>query len=267
MKKHMSTIILVLVFIIGLSLLLYPTVSDYWNSFHATQAVVNYSSEVADIPDEDYQKIIEEVKDYNTRASGPRVLSEKEKQEYMSLLNIDGSGMMGYIEIPVIHIQLPIYHSVDESVLQIGAGHVEGSSLPIGGEGTHTVLSGHRGVPSARLFTALDKLTEGDTFRLLILDDVLTYEVDQIRIVLPNETKDLRIVPGMDYCTLVTCTPYGVNTHRLLVRGHRVKTPDDGSRITADAFKIDTVIAAPFYAMPVLIVLLAYLMIKYRRKK
>lgn len=270
-KKHLSTIILVIVFVIGLCLLLYPTFSDYWNSSHQSRAIANYATEVADIDDEEYETIWEKAVAYNEalpQRSYRWKLSEEEELEYEGLLNIGGNGMMGYIEIPKIKVSLPIYHGTDEAVLQIAIGHIEGSSLPVGGESTHCVLSGHRGLPSAKLFSNLDQLEEGDTFIIRVLDEMLTYEVDQIRIVEPDELSDLEIVQGQDLCTLVTCTPYGVNTHRLLVRGHRVANQDtDSVRVTADAIQIEPIMVAPVVAAPMLLILLIYLLVSTRRKK
>lgn len=273
MKKGMlSTIILILAFLVGLSLLLYPTVSDYWNSLHQSQAVANYAEAVANLDDDIYETLWDEAKAYNEklfRSDHPLSLSEEERTEYEALLNVSGNGIIGYIEIAKINCTLPIYHGTDATILEIAVGHIEGSSLPVGGESTHSVLSGHRGLPSARLFTDLDQLTEGDTFVLRILDEVLTYEVDQILIVEPQEVDALAIEKGKDYCTLVTCTPYGINTHRLLVRGHRVENAKGsaGVRVTADATQIEPVIVAPLVAVPMLLVLLIVLLVKTRRKK
>ena len=185
------------------------------------------------------------------------------------MLDISDNGIMGYIEIPSIKCSLPIYHGVDEAVLQIAVGHIEWTSLPVGGESTHCVLSGHRGLPSAKLFTNLDQLVVGDIFIMRVLDETLTYEVDQIRIVEPQDVEALKIVPGEDLCTLVTCTPYGVNTHRLLVRGHRVENQTDAAMIyvTADAMQIEPVLVAPIVATPMLLLLLVWLMIRYRKKR
>lgn len=270
-KKHFSTIALVIVFVIGLGLLLYPSLSDYWNSFHQSRAIANYAAEVADIDNEEYEKIWDDAVEYNEtllQRSYRWKLSEAEEQEYESLLNVGGNGMMGYIEIPEINVSLPIYHGIDEAVLQIAIGHIEGSSLPVGGESTHCVLSGHRGLPSAKLFSNLDQLKEGDTFVIRVLDETLTYEVDQIRIVDPEDLSELEIIQGKDLCTLVTCTPYGINTHRLLVRGHRVANQDTNSiRVTADAMQIEPVIVAPVIAAPILLVLLIILLVSTRKRK
>lgn len=227
MKRiKISTIILILVFLVGLSLLLYPTVSNYWNALHQSQAIVEYSQEVEKMDRELYEKLWSEAIQYNkTLTNHPNrfEMTEEEKQKYDKLLNVSGNGIMGYIEIPAIDCFLPIYHGTNEAVLQTSIGHLEGSSLPTGGAGTHCVVSGHRGLPSARLFTDLDKLKEGDRFVLKVLDRTLTYEVDQILTVDPYDLEALAIDPQQDYCTLVTCTPYGINTHRLLVRGRRVE--------------------------------------------
>ena len=224
-KGNFITILLVLILLVGLSLLLYPSVSDYWNSLHQTKAIATYAEEVANLNQDQYDEIRAAAERYNaslTDRDNAYLLSDAQKEEYERLLNVSGLGVMGYIEIPSIDCSLPIYHGTEESVLQIAVGHLEWSSLPVGGESTHCVLSGHRGLPSAKLFTNLDKLQAGDIFMLRVLDEVLTYEVDQILIVEPQETGALRMEEGKDYCTLVTCTPYGINTHRLLVRGHRI---------------------------------------------
>lgn len=271
MKKHVSTILLFLVFGIGLCLLLYPTVSDYWNSFHQSRAIASYTDAVSQIDDKEYERIWQAAVSYNetirAKAGNPYVLTDEEKAQYNSLLNISGNGVMGYIEIPTIDVSLAVYHGTGESVLQIAVGHIEGSSLPVGGEGTHCVLSGHRGLPSARLFTDLDKLTEGDVFLLHILDDTLAYEIDQILIVEPENTDALKSEEGKDYCTLVTCTPYGVNSHRMLVRGHRVENEKVANiRVTADATRIDAALVAPAVAIPILLILLLGMLIKYRKR-
>lgn len=272
MKKHLSTIFLILIFFIGLSLLLYPTFSDWWNSVHQTQAIASYVQQVAEMDDEKYQDFWDAAWKYNQNLltrSNSFLLSEEQKEEYENLLNVGQTGVMGYVEIPSIHVTLPIYHGTDEAVLQIALGHLEWTSLPVGGESTHCVISGHRGLPSARLFTDLDQLQEGDTFILRILDEVLTYQVDQIRIVEPSDTDDLTVIPGMDLCTLVTCTPYGINSHRLLVRGHRVENAPDAKevRVTADAAQIEPILVAPAVAAPMLAILLIGLLLPKSRKR
>ncbi len=238
MKKHLTTIVLIIMLIAGLSLLLYPTISDYWNSFHQTRAIASYEDQVNNIDEEQKQQMLKLAKEYNERLVGMVdrwKLSAEEYEYYESILDVTGTGIMGYVEIPNIKVQLPVYHGTNQEVLQIAVGHVEGSSLPVGGIGTHSVLSGHRGLSSAKLFTDIDQLTEGDIFRFSVLGETLTYQVDQIHIVLPDEINDLEIDRDMDYCTLVTCTPYGVNSHRLLVRGHRIENENDARIIVADA--------------------------------
>ena len=274
MKKkgnHLITILLVLIFLLGLSLLLYPAVSDYWNSQHQTRAIAVYSEEVSGLDEDQYQALWEAAAAYNAsllERNNAYLLTEEQKAAYEQLLNVSGLGIMGYIEIPSIDCSLPIYHGTEESVLQSAIGHLEWTSLPVGGESTHCVLSGHRGLPSAKLFTNLDKLQEGDVFLLRVLDEVLTYEVDQILIVEPQETGALRIVEGEDLCTLVTCTPYGINTHRLLVRGHRIENAPEARlvRVTADAVQIEPLLVAPIVALPMLLMLLILLLLPKRPK-
>ena len=271
-KKNWSNIILIVVFFVGLSVLLYPTVSDYWNSLHQSQAIATYADSVENMDEQDYEKLWDAAVSYNQKLfqSGHGLgLKDEEKEEYNELLDVSGTGIMSYIEIPKIKCSLPVYHGTDEGVLQIAVGHIEGSSLPVGGLNTHCVLSGHRGLPSAKLFSNLDKLEEGDIFMIRTLDQTLTYEVDQIRIVLPDEVEDLKIEEGKDLCTLVTCTPYGINTHRLLVRGHRVANQEEAEavRVTADAMLVDNRIVAMCIAVPVLVLLLIYVAFGGRRRK
>lgn len=248
MKKHMSTIIAILVFIIGLSLLLYPTVSNYWNSKHQSRVVANYTDTLAKMDKKEKQYAIDQAVQYNESLvlNGNRFSpSDSELSLYKSLLNADGTGMMGYITIPEIRCKLAIYHSVDDSVLQVGVGHLEGSSLPVGGSSTHCVISGHRGLPSARLFTDIDRLEKEDLFYLHVYGKVLAYEVDKISVVEPEDYGPLEIEEGKDLCTLLTCTPYGINTQRLMVRGHRVvDSLYDESNITSDAARVDTLMVA-----------------------
>ena len=271
LKKNLSSIILVLIFLLGLSLLLYPSFSDYWNSFHQSHAIASYEETVSVINSAEQDRIWEEARIYNetlVNKANRWIVEEEKLEEYNSLLNIAGNGIMGYVEIPTIAVELPIYHGVSDSVLQIALGHLEGSSLPVGGEGTHCAISGHRGLPSAKLFTNLDELAKGDVFLLHVMDEILTYEVDQIRIVEPADLSALEIEEGKDLCTLITCTPYGVNSHRLLVRGHRIENIDTKTiRVTADAMQIDPVLVAPAVAVPILLVLLVWLLIKYRKKR
>ena len=267
-----STLLLLLVFLVGLCMLLYPTVSDYWNSLHQSRAITQYAEQVAELDNDVYEQLWADAHSYNQTLldkADRYEMTDEEQAEYESLLNVSGNGIIGYIEISKIGRSLPIYHGTDEAVLQIAVGHIEGSSLPVGGESTHAVLSGHRGLPSAKLFTDLDKLATGDTFVLRILDETLTYEVDQILIVEPYEMNALEIEEGKDYCTLVTCTPYGINTHRLLVRGHRVDNVAEAKtiRVTADAMQIEPVIVAPLVAVPMLLLLLIGLLVSTRKKK
>ena len=275
MKKknnNWTTVFLVLLLLAGVSLLLYPSLSDYWNSMHQTRAIASYAETVSQLDTAQYDEMWKAAQDYN-RSLAQRetafALTDEQKAAYESLLDVSGLGVMGYIEIPGIDCSLPIYHGTEESVLQVAVGHLEWSSLPVGGEGTHCVLSGHRGLPSAKLFTNLDKLAVGDTFLLRVLDEVLTYEIDQILIVEPEQVDALGIVPGEDYCTLVTCTPYGINTHRLLVRGHRVENTPEAARmhVTADATQFDPLLVAPVLAIPVLLLLLMILLVPKRRRK
>ena len=276
MKKKTSgkltNIVLVLIFLAGLSLLLYPTVSDYWNSLHASRAVSEYAEQVNALDQDRYKDLWKQAVDYN-RTLLDRVnsftLTEEQQEQYDGLLNLSGTGIMGYIEIPNINVSLPVYHGTAESVLQIAVGHVDWTSLPVGGEGTHCVLSGHRGLPSAKLFTNLDKIVEGDTFSIRVLDEVLTYEVDQILIVEPTEVDALQIEPGKDLCTLVTCTPYGINTHRLLVRGRRVENAREKAHVyvPADMVQIDPLVVTPAVAAPMLAILLVFLLVRYRKRR
>lgn len=271
MKKHLSSIILVLVFFVGLTVMLYPTISDFWNEKRQSKAIVDYQSTIENMKEEDYTSIFKEADAYNKKLLNieyPFINGSKIKG-YEDILNVNGNGMMGYITIPKIKVELPVYHGTSDAVLNVATGHLQGTSLPVGGESTHTVLSAHRGLPSAKLFTNLDKVTVGDTFTLTVLDRVLTYEVDQILIVLPQQVDDLYIEEGKDYCTLVTCTPYGINTHRLLVRGKRIATvePEKVITVVTDAYQIDPLIVTPAVAAPMLGILLVYLLVKYRKRK
>ena len=276
MKKHLTTLLLIVIFIAGLCILLYPSVSDYWNSMVQSKAIVDYEAALSNLTQKDYTDAFEAAYAYNAalrEVDFPLMyfdkLDEREDlQKYEDILNINGNGIMGYISIPEIKVELPIYHGTSASVLNVAAGHLEGTSLPVGGESTHCVLSAHRGLPSAKLFTDLDELVVGDVFTITVLDQVLTYEVDQIKIVEPNEVDDLYVVEGEDYCTLVTCTPYGINTHRLLVRGTRIETVEEKPTIyvPSDGFLIDELIIAPVLAVPMLMVLLVFLMVRYRKK-
>ena len=271
MKKHGTTILLIIVFLVGLSLLLYPTFSDWWNSMHQSRAVARYVDQVADMDEDKYAEIWDAARAYNQsllQRENRYALTPEQVEQYEQLLNVGGTGVMGYVEIPEIAVTLPVYHGTDEAVLQVAVGHLEWTSLPVGGKGTHCVVSGHRGLPSAKLFTDLDKVMVGDLFMLRILDEVLTYEVDQILIVEPHEIQKLQIAPDKDQCTLVTCTPYGINSHRLLVCGHRVENPEEAKvvRVTSDAMQIEPMIIAPIVALPMLLVLLIGILLPKRKK-
>ena len=271
MKKNLSTFLLILVFLVGLSVMLYPTVSDTVNRAHQTRAVVDYEHSVQGMEEKDYTAWFQKAEEYNALlASDPEALYRPDTlPDYASTLDVTGTGIMGYLSIPRLNVSLPIYHGTGESVLQIAVGHLEGSSFPIGGQSTHAVLSAHRGLPSAKLFTDLDKLEPGDTFEVTVLNRVLTYEVDNISIVLPQEAEGLLVQPGKDYLTLMTCTPYGINSHRLLVRGRRI---ENGERlhkvnVVSEAVKVDPLLIAPILAAPLLLVLLIWLIWPGKQKK
>lgn len=266
-KVSISTIVTCVVLVIGMGIIAYPTFSDWWNSFHQSRAISVYSDTVAETDPEQKTAMLEAAKEYNKRLvdnPGRYNMSDEELEEYNSLLDPTGNGMMGYVTVPSIGVTLPVYHGIDETHLQVAIGHIGGSSLPVGGKSTHTVVSGHRGLPSAKLFSELDKIAEGDIFSFTVLDQTVTYEVDQIRIVEPSDMSDLAIEKGKDYATLVTCTPYGVNTHRLLVRGHRIKNPEDRAQIAAGATQIPAFIAVLAVAIPLLFVYLIGALIYYR---
>ncbi len=271
MKFDKVTLILFIILMGGMCLLLYPTASDYWNSFHQSRAIASYVEAVENLSEVDYEKIIQTAQEYNARLydnTGRWHMTDEEFEEYLSLLDVSGSGIMGYIDIDKINVELPIYHTVEDSVLQVAVGHLPGSSLPVGGANTHAVLSSHRGLPSARLFTDLDKIIEGDIFVITFLDEKITYEVDQINIVEPTDTSKLSFTPGADLVTLITCTPYGVNSHRLMIRGHRIENLDEEIilNVSADANKIDPVVVAPMVAVPILLLLFAVMMVKTSKK-
>ena len=243
-------------FFIVVCLLVYPSFSDYWNTFHQSRVIMKYADRVSNMNKDEYARLIKEANQYNQELQKTGIkwnMTDAEKASYNRYLDFESSGVMGYITIPKINVELPIYHGTSDSILQTSIGHIEGSSLPVGGLGSHTILSGHRGLPSARLFTNLDQLAAGDTFTLTVLNETYTYEVDQIRIVEPTDLSSLQLEPGKDYCTLVTCTPYGVNTHRLLVRGHRVENVNGNAELVADAIQI-----RPIYITPFVIILLLF---------
>lgn len=260
-KVSKSTILLIVMFFVGISVLLYPSVSDYWNSKHATQAIASYQNVVDDLSTEDYDAVFAKADEYNAQlAANPSAFYDPDIiSGYEDILNVTGTGIMGYVEIDKINVKLPLYHGTDEGVLAVGAGHLEGTSFPVGGASTHAVISAHRGLPSAKLFTRLDEMEEGDTFNITILDRTMTYQVDLISIVLPDETDKLQIEEGMDYVTLMTCTPYGVNDHRLFVRGHRIATIDTKKiNVENEAKKIEPMFIAPIIAAPILVGLLLW---------
>ena len=271
MRKNLSTIILILIFLVGLSVMLYPSVSDAVNRKHQSRAVASYAEEVEQLSDADYQTYFDAADAYNRQLNTtPNAFYKPDLVSgYAQTLDISGTGIIGYITIPKISVELPIYHGTDEGVLQVAAGHLEGSSLPVGGAGTHAVISAHRGLPSAKLFTNLDELEVGDRFTITVLNRVLTYEVDQISIVLPTEIDQLLPTEGMDYVTLMTCTPYGINTHRLLVRGKRVETTESQKhiRVAADAFRIEPIIVAPILAIPMLLAALVGVLVAPHLRK
>ena len=263
MRSKKSTIILLVSFFIGLSVLLYPSISSYWNSKTQSEAIVDYESMLSQYKPEDYTAIFAEADDYNKKLSelDEPLVEHNRLSDYNSILNIGGSGMMGYITIPKISQELPVYHGTSDGVLSVAVGHLQGTSFPVGGESTHCVVSAHRGLPTAVLFTHLDRMEVGDTFYFTILDRTITYEVDQIRIVEPDDTSLIQIKDGKDYCTLLTCTPYGINTQRLLVRGHQVDASQTRNLYVAnEAYRIEPLIVMPIVALPIIFVLLIYVM-------
>ena len=264
LKKNRINLILIGIVLLGLGLIAYPGFADWWNSFHQSRAVASYAESVANLDASKYSEMLAGAEAYNAdlAKTGVRwIMTDEQMAEYNRQLAVTDSGIMGYIDIPKIRVTLPIYHGTDETILQIAIGHLAGTSLPVGGASTHCVVSGHRGLPSARLFTDIDKLVEGDTFTMTVLNRTVTYEVDQIRIVEPTDLSNLQIEEGKDYCTLVTCTPYGINTHRLLVRGHRVANANGEANVIADALQIEPVYVAPVVAAPMLIILLILLFV------
>ncbi|MBE5955029.1 MAG: class C sortase [Lachnospiraceae bacterium] len=270
LKKNLSTIVLCLMLLAGLCLLLYPTLSNYWNSFHQSKTIASYAEKIAQMDDGESERIWKEAEIYNRKlleaGNNNWKLSKEEEERYNSILDVSGTGIMGYIEIPSIKVSIPIYHGVSEAVLQVAVGHLPGSGFPVGGRGNHCALSGHRGLPSALLFTNLDRLVVGDIFIINVLDQTLTYEVDQISIVEPDDASGLSIEKDQDLCTLITCTPYGVNSHRLLVRGHRTENLKEAVRVTADGVQINTKLVALVIAVPVIVLLFFFVLIFSRKK-
>lgn len=262
--RRTSKILILILFLAGLTILLYPTISDQWNKYRNAQLKSEYTQTIENSDRESLEEELEAASEYNKTLVGssvPDAFSIREDQadeEYEHLLNINNDGMMGYVDIPSIDVSLPIYHYTSEEVLQKGVGHLAGSSLPVGGSSTHTVISAHRGLPSAKMFTDINLLEEGDIFKLHILDWVLAYEVDQIKVVEPDNTEDLGITEGKDYAILFTCTPYGVNTKRLLVRGYRITGDDE--KITSQAASHHTVFPNLSVIMELLCVLVGILL-------
>ena len=268
MRRHKTVIFLTLGFLVGICILLYPAFSNYWNSKTQSRVIVDYESVLEKLEPEDYSAIFQTAYDYNEalRAVAFPLRDYAQVPGYHDALKIEGTSIIGYVKIDKIGVELPIYHGTSDAVLSRGVGHLEGTSLPVGGESTHSVMSAHRGLPSAKLFTDLDRLEIGDTFQITVLDQVLTYQVDQVKVITPREIDDLQIVEGKDYCTLFTCTPYGINTHRLLVRGIRIETITEKPVIYVanEAFRIEPLLVTPAVAAPVLFVLLIHLLVKYR---
>ena len=284
-KSHrVSNTILVLILLAGIAIAAYPAFSDYWNSMHQTRAIQSYAERVAELDNEEYTAVWEAALDYNRRLAedpNPWAMEEEEIEDYERQLNVDGTGNMGFISIPKIDVNLPLYHGTSDAVLQSSIGHIDGTSLPAGSVhpdpddfskveyASHSVLSGHRGLPSAKLFSDLDAMEVGDVFYLTVLDQTLTYQVDKISVILPEDSSELSLFPGKDYCTLMTCTPYGINTHRLLVRGVRVENDKEllDVRVTADALKVEPLYVVPFIAAPVLLLLILWVVLFPGKKK
>ena len=284
-KSHrVSNTILVLILLAGIAIAAYPAFSDYWNSMHQTRAIQSYAERVAELDNEAYTAVWEAALDYNRRLAenpNPWAMEDEDIEDYERQLNVDGTGNMGFISIPKIDVNLPLYHGTSDAVLQSSIGHIEGTSLPAGSVhpdpddfskveyASHSVLSGHRGLPSAKLFSDLDAMEVGDVFYLTILDQTLTYQVDKISVILPEDSSELSLFPGKDYCTLMTCTPYGINTHRLLVRGVRVENDKEllDVRVTADALKVEPLYVVPFIAAPVLLLLILWVVLFPGKKK
>ena len=268
MRRHKTVIFLTLGFLVGISLLLYPAFSNYWNSKTQSRAIVDYEAVLEHLKPEDYSAMFQAAYDYNRALyeTDYPLMDYEEIPGYYDTLTLPGSSIIGYVKIDKIGVELPIYHGTSDEVLNVGVGHLEGTSLPVGGENTHSVMSAHRGLPSAKLFTDLDRLEPGDTFQITVLDQVLTYQVDQVKVITPTEAEDLLIAEGKDYCTLFTCTPYGINTHRLLVRGIRIETITEKPIIYVanEAFRIEPLLVTPAVAAPMLLVFLIHLMVKYR---
>ncbi|MCI9543902.1 MAG: class C sortase [Acutalibacter muris] len=270
LKKNLTNMFLAVIVLAGLCLLLYPSFSDWWNSMHQSRAIAAYVETVDAMSQEEIDEILNAAREYNERLwhrQNRWVLSEEEQAEYESLLDVSGNGIMGYINIPVIGVNLPIYHGTEESVLQVATGHLSATSLPVGGPGTHAAVSGHRGLPSARLFTDLDQLKVGDIFTVSVLNEVYTYQIEQIVTVVPEDTSQMNLYQGEDLCTLQTCTPYGVNSHRLLLRGRRIEDVDGALMAASEAIRVPNYIVIPAVGIPILFLLLVVALIYFRRRK
>ena len=268
MRKHKTVIFLTLGFLVGICILLYPAFSDFWNSKTQSRAITDYESVLDNLDENEYSAIFERAHAYNKALyeTNYPLMDYKNVPGYYDALRITDNDMIGYLKIDRIGVELPIYHGTSDDVLNRGVGHLEGSSLPIGGENTQSIMSAHRGLPSSKLFTDLDRMEIGDNFQIIILDQVLTYQVDFIKVIEPTDVSDLQIIEGGDYCTLFTCTPYGINTHRLLVRGVRIETIKEKPIIyvSNEAFRIEPLLVTPAVAAPMLFVLLIHLLVKYR---
>ncbi|MBQ8348978.1 MAG: class C sortase [Ruminococcus sp.] len=268
-----STIILIIILLVGLSVMLYPIISNWWNERVQSQVISNYNQTVAHMDSDETERLLAEAHDYNEQLAGiyAPFINYEQISGYEDILNVSGTGIMGYITIPVIHAEFPIYHGTSEEVLNVAAGHLQGSSIPVGGKNTHAVISAHRGLPSAKLFTDLDKMVVGDTFTITILDEVLTYEVEEILIVKPEEVDKLAIIPNEDYVTLMTCTPYGVNTHRLLLRSHRIETVNDESavkiKVNPDATQVDPMLVVPIIFTVFVVILIFFWIFGSKKRK
>ena len=261
-KNTITNVLLVFMLLVGLSVMLYPTVSDWWNKNMTSRAISVYKEAVTNTDDDAIFEMLAKADEYNRQLAVLRApFTEYEKiGDYDEILDLTGTGIMGYITVPAMNVELPIYHGTSEGVLNIASGHLKGSSFPVGGADTHAVVSAHRGLPSARLFTDLDKLVVGDYFTISVLDQVYTYEVEEINIVLPTQVEPLHIQPDRDLVTLMTCTPYGINTHRLLVRAHRIATMYEAQsvRVPADCIQVDPLLVVPAIALPLMVILLVF---------
>ena len=268
MRRHKTAIFLTIGFLVGICILLYPAFSEFWNSKTQSHAITDYESVLQNMQPEDYTAIFDQAHAYNKALSEMDypLMNYGQVPGYYEAISLSESGMIGYLKIDRIGVELPIYHGTSSEVLNKGVGHLEGTSLPVGGENTHCVMSAHRGLPSAKLFTDLDRLEKGDTFQIIVLDQVLTYQVDFIKVIEPTNVVDLQIIEGGDYCTLFTCTPYGINTHRLLVRGIRIETIKEKPVIyvSNEAFQVEPLLVTPAVAAPMLLVFLIHLLVKYR---